>query len=113
MIGITLGDSAGIGPEIVQKAIDSGRLNPAFKCRIIGEPVGEPGKPTPETARASLAALEESARLALSGEIKAVVTGPVSKAHLQEIGFEFPGQTEFYASRCGAVNYAMCLTGGL
>jgi 4-hydroxythreonine-4-phosphate dehydrogenase len=28
------------------------------------------------------------------------------------IGFEFPGQTEFFANRAGEENFAMCLTGG-
>ena len=112
IIGITLGDPAGIGPEIVAKAISSGQLNPAFEYRVIGIPAGEPGNPTPESARAALEALEEAARLLLSGEIQAVVTGPVAKASLQEIGFEFPGQTEFFAARCGIADYAMCLTGG-
>ena len=27
-------------------------------------------------------------------------------------GFRFPGQTEFFAERCGVKNFAMCLTGG-
>jgi len=111
-IGITLGDAAGIGPEVIQKALDSGKLNPDFQYRVIGKLVGEPGIPTPETARAALDALEESARLVLSGEIQAVVTGPVSKVHLQEVGFDFPGQTEFFAARSRVSNYAMCLTGG-
>src|SRR5258708_37026155 len=64
------------------------------------------------TTRAARAAQEESARLALAGEIAAVVTGPIHKARIQAIGFEFPGQTEFFASRAREVNFAMCLTGG-
>ena len=28
------------------------------------------------------------------------------------MGFRFPGQTEFFAERCGVKNFAMCLTGG-
>ena len=31
---------------------------------------------------------------------------------MYEIGFKFPGQTEFFAERCGVKNFAMCLTGG-
>ena len=31
---------------------------------------------------------------------------------MYEIGFRFPGQTEFFAERCGVKNFAMCLTGG-
>jgi 4-hydroxythreonine-4-phosphate dehydrogenase len=47
-----------------------------------------------------------------AGEIAAVVTGPIHKARMQAVGFEFPGQTEFYANRAGEENFAMCLTGG-
>ncbi len=52
-----------------------------------------------------------AAGLALSGEIDAVVTGPIHKARMYEIGFQFPGQTEFFADRCGVENFAMLLTG--
>ena len=31
---------------------------------------------------------------------------------MYEAGFKFPGQTEFFAERCGVKDYAMCLTGG-
>ena len=31
---------------------------------------------------------------------------------MYDIGFKFPGQTEFFAARCGVDNYAMLLTGG-
>ena len=46
------------------------------------------------------------------GEIDAIVTGPIHKARMYEIGFKFPGQTEFFADRCGVSNFAMLLTGG-
>jgi 4-hydroxythreonine-4-phosphate dehydrogenase len=112
VIGITLGDSAGIGPEIVDAALASGRLPAGFEYRVIGERAGAPGQPTPETARAAVAALEEAARLAQSGEIAAIVTGPIAKSRAQAAGFEFPGQTEFFAARAGITDFAMCLTGG-
>ena len=31
---------------------------------------------------------------------------------MYQVGFQFPGQTEFFAERCGIRNFAMCLTGG-
>jgi 4-hydroxythreonine-4-phosphate dehydrogenase len=112
-IGITLGDRAGIGPEIVQAALDSGRLSKNAEYSIIGQPVAcSLGQPTKETARAALDALEEGAALAGRGEIQAIVTGPIHKARMYEIGFKFPGQTEFFADRCGVKNFAMLLTGG-
>jgi 4-hydroxythreonine-4-phosphate dehydrogenase len=112
-IGITLGDPAGIGPEIIQAALASGRLSQNADYSVIGRAVDcSLGQPTPETARAALDALEEGAALARRGEIDAIVTGPIHKARMYEIGFKFPGQTEFFAERCGVKNFAMLLTGG-
>src|SRR5206468_11983554 len=64
------------------------------------------------TARAAAGALEEAVTLARRGELDAIVTGPVHKARMYNVGFRFPGQTEFFAERCGVKNFAMCLTGG-
>lgn len=112
-IGITLGDCAGIGPEIVERALKSGRVPDSTEYVVLGrQPNCKPGVPTPETARAAAAALEEAVTLARRGELDAIVTGPVHKARMYEVGFRFPGQTEFFAERCGAKNFAMCLTGG-
>lgn len=112
-IGITLGDAAGIGPEVVEAALRCGQLPTNFDYTIIGQyPKCEPGKPTAETARAATEALEESVRLARQGELAAIVTGPIHKARMYEIGFQFPGQTEFFAARCDVENFAMLLTGG-
>ena len=110
-IGITLGDCAGIGPEIVDLALKSGRVPDSAEYVVIGrQPNCYPGKPTIETARAAAAALEEAVTLAGRGELDAIVTGPVHKARMYDIGFKFPGQTEFLAQRCGIKNFAMCLT---
>jgi 4-hydroxythreonine-4-phosphate dehydrogenase len=112
-IGITLGDCAGIGPEIVDPALKSDRIARPAEYKIIGKyPDCQPGQPTHETARAAAAALEEAVTLARRGELDAIVTGPVHKARMYEVGFKFPGQTEFFAERCGIKNFAMCLTGG-
>ena len=112
-IGITLGDPAGIGPEVVYAALESKRVPVDADYKIVGNyPKCTVGQPTLETARAAAAALEEAATLARRGELDAVVTGPVHKATMYDIGFKFPGQTEFFADRCGVTNYAMLLTGG-
>ena len=110
-IGITLGDCAGIGPEIVDLALKSGRVPDSAEYVVIGrQPNCHPGEPTIETARAAAAALEEAVTLARRGKLNAIVTGPVHKARMYDIGFKFPGQTEFFAQRCGIKNFAMCLT---
>src|SRR6059058_3465176 len=112
-IVITLGDCAGIGPEIVDLALKSGRVPDSAEYVIIGrQPNCKSGEPTVETARAAAAALEEAVTLARRGELDAIVTGPVHKARMYEVGFRFPGQTEFFAERCGVKDFAMCLTGG-
>ena len=112
-IGITLGDCAGIGPEIVELALKSDGVPDSVEYVVIGrQPDCAPGKPTADTARAAAAALEEAVTLARRGELNSIVTGPIHKARMYEIGFKFPGQTEFFAERCGVENFAMCLTGG-
>ncbi len=72
-----------------------------------------PGRPSIAGAHCSLDSLEIAVGLARSGSAAAVVTGPVSKVQLYEIGFSHPGQTEFVAERCGvaASNVAMMLAG--
>lgn len=111
-VGITRGDQAGIGPEIVAAALASGELSGEFTYRLIGEEIkAVRGKPDATTARAALDALEQAAALLESGNIDAVVTAPVGKEGLHEAGFDFPGQTEFFAQRLGCDNHAMCLTG--
>jgi 4-hydroxythreonine-4-phosphate dehydrogenase len=80
---------------------------------VIGSSEGHTvGKPTDASARAAVDAMEAAARRLLAGEIQAVVTGPVCKHALHRVGFEFPGQTEFFAARAGVEDFAMCLTGG-
>jgi 4-hydroxythreonine-4-phosphate dehydrogenase len=112
-VGITLGDQAGIGPEIVRAALASGRLPADAQYTVVGQRIDcSLGQSTSATARAAWDALEETARLALNGELDAVVTAPIHKAAMYDIGFKFPGQTEFFAERCGVKNFAMLLTGG-
>ncbi len=112
-IAITLGDAAGVGPEIVRAALVSGELEEGVNYRVLGEvPGAVAGVPTVVTAQAAKEALGEAVRLATAGEVAAVVTGPIHKARMREVGFDFPGQTEFFAARSGVGDFAMCLTGG-
>lgn len=61
----------------------------------------EPGQPNLAGARCALDSLELGVGLARSLMASGLVTGPVSKAQLYQIGFTYPGQTEFVAERCG------------
>lgn len=111
VIGYTLGDQAGIGPEIMHAALQALAGEDA-EFRPMGAAIAAtPGQPTRETALAALEQLENAAAALRSGSIDAVVTAPVCKENLHSVGFHFPGQTEFFADRLGVQNYAMCLTG--
>jgi len=57
-------------------------------------------------------AVEEAARLALAGEVDAIVTGPVHKHALHLAGFRYPGLTEFLSHLAGDVDVAMMLAAG-
>lgn len=109
---ITPGDIAGIGPEIIAKAL----ADPSLPQDVVFETLpahcsARPGHPTAETARCAWDALERAAELLACGAADGVVTGPVAKEHLQAIGFPFPGQTEFFTERLQVNNTAMCLSG--
>ena len=59
-----------------------------------------PGAPDRAGADLALASLTEATELTLRGEAAAMVTAPIAKALLAEVGFDFPGQTEFVAAAC-------------
>jgi len=102
VIALTLGDTAGIGPEVVAKTLSDPRLPKGFQYEVLGQRTGaKPGKLTRASARASLRALEEAAQGCRSGRFAAMVTGPVQKESLAAISPGFVGQTEFLARACG------------
>ena len=119
-LAFTCGDPAGIGPEIIAAWLAAHRaeakevavIGPATWLAILDTvaekiPVGleeyaaTPGQPDGEGALVAWAAMERAAAGCKSGEFSGVVTGPVSKAALARIGYDFPGQTEFFAARWG------------
>jgi 4-hydroxythreonine-4-phosphate dehydrogenase len=65
-----------------------------------------------EAGRLSGQAIEQAARLALSGQVDAIVTGPVHKHALHVAGHRYPGVTEFLAHLAGDVPVAMMLATG-
>jgi 4-hydroxythreonine-4-phosphate dehydrogenase len=107
-LAVAVGDPRGIGPEVVRKAL---RQPLDAEVRIVGG--WEDGAPTEiEAGRAAAQGIEAAARLALSGEVDAIVTGPVNKAALHVAGYRFPGITEFLAHIAGDIPVAMMLTTG-
>ncbi|MBU0555449.1 MAG: 4-hydroxythreonine-4-phosphate dehydrogenase PdxA [Alphaproteobacteria bacterium] len=149
-IAISLGDPAGIGPEVIAKAWDAREqeaLPPFFvvgdarafaqvwqgPVRLIGDPIeaeaafgdalpclqvseaGEivPGQPSLDGARCAFQSLEAATGLVRAESASALVTAPISKSQLAQVGFTHPGQTEFVAERCGVSrgNVVMMLAG--
>lgn len=117
-LALTCGDPAGVGPEVIARwilqhpaeAADCVAIGPASWLEQLpiqgvavdgGNYQAVAGKPDSEGARIALRALEMAADGCLSGDFGAVVTAPVSKKQLVDIGYTFPGQTEFFAERWG------------
>src|SRR5438132_7537156 len=94
-VGITLGDCAGIGPEIVDLALKSGRVPDSVEYVVIGRQPGcKPGAPTFKTARAAAAALEEAVTRARRGGFLAIVTGEVNNEWSYTAEFKYHVLTE-------------------
>ncbi len=128
-IAVTLGDPRGIGPEITARALQTPL---AATVVAVGPDDLLPGIPAEARVgvgawdggtgeRAGSAALragtlagravETAARMALAGEVDALVTAPVEKFALQHAGFPWPGHTEWLAHLAGDVEVAMMLAG--
>ncbi|HXG62537.1 MAG TPA: 4-hydroxythreonine-4-phosphate dehydrogenase PdxA [Planctomycetota bacterium] len=96
-LAVTLGDPAGIGPEVVDKA-----LREPYDAEIVTVGRRSGG------AREALDAIDEAADLALSGKVDGIVTAPVSKERIARLGVPFVGHTEYLAARAGVRLPVMC-----
>lgn len=139
MLALTMGDPAGIGPEITLAAWQARRSGAPFMvigdpalypgCAVVGSareaasmfasalpvlPVGlsvpaVPGRPDSANAEAIIAAIERAVALTQAGETAAVVTNPIAKSVLYAAGFAHPGHTEFLAALTGTAMPVMML----
>ena len=137
-VGITLGDPAGIGPEIVATAL--AHASRAWTSRVVVYGDREPleraahllnltlppdlpilgagtganaiaGKPDEATGLAQVGFLEDAVAASRRGELAAIVTAPISKTWAKRAGFAFPGHTEMLAARLGAADVVMMFAG--
>lgn len=126
-VGITLGDPAGIGPEIIYKALK--RLRGLADFTVIGDawvfkrPAGAKfidlnnvahknfkfGKLSADYGRASIEYLDAALELIKNKEINCLVTCPISKEAIKLAHFNWPGHTEYLAQKTHSKNYAMML----
>ncbi len=100
-LAVTLGDPAGIGPEVVDKAL---RERFDAEITVLGARSGG--------AKEALAAVDEAADLALAKRIDGIVTAPVSKERIARLGIPFTGHTEYLAARAGVKLPVMCFVAG-
>ncbi len=131
MIVLSMGEPAGIGPEVTAKAWQAGA--PPFcvlgdAALYAGVPVARvesieeaaavfghalpvlhrplpapatPGVLDPRNAPAVIAAIAEAVALAQAGRAGAIVTCPIQKSVLTAAGFPHPGHTEFLGELAG------------
>ncbi len=122
---ITLGDVAGIGPEIVARAWPT--LHEYAEPVVVGDQARlPPGIPAVNPSAADLSAVETgevsaaAGRAAydwlvyaidecLAGRADGIVTCPLHKEGLHAAGVNYPGHTEILADRTGAKSHAMLL----
>ncbi len=138
-IGITMGDPAGVGPEIIIKSMAS--LSPGERraYRIFGNesslaaaegvlntgidlatldihqtgipgPVMPFGKLDERGGEACFRFIEAAVGQALAGEIAGIVTAPINKAALNAAGHHYDGHTGMLAALTGAKSSFMLLT---
>ena len=137
-LGLTLGDPAGIGPEIVAATLAA--APDAWRRRIVvygdreplergaraigvtlppgltirGDGLGEGvafGAPDERSGAAQVGYLEAAVAAAGRGELAAIVTAPISKTWARRAGFAFPGHTEMLARRLGVPDVVMFFVG--
>jgi 4-hydroxythreonine-4-phosphate dehydrogenase len=109
-IAITVGDPAGIGPEIAEKAVADPRVTDVCDPVVYGPPAETffaAGVPTAETGRAAYAAIVRAASDAQAGRVAALTTGPISKEALALAGLPYRGHTDLLAELTGAETVAM------
>jgi len=103
-LAITLGDPAGIGAEVVEKALRGLEV----PVRLFGGFQGpiRYGEISAEYGRVALQAIEDALAAIGRGECGALVTAPIHKQSIALAGSPFPGHTELLADRAGLKRYA-------
>jgi 4-hydroxythreonine-4-phosphate dehydrogenase len=112
-IAITLGDPAGIGPEITAKALRDARVRRVCRPIVVGSSTRiAMGRPSRKAGLRALEALRRGLLLVETGQADALVTAPVSKESFRLADHGFPGHTEWLAARCHTPDVAMLMVAG-
>jgi 4-hydroxythreonine-4-phosphate dehydrogenase len=109
-IAITVGDPAGIGPEIARKAADDARVRAVCEPVLYGPPSGvrfEPGVLSAEAGQAAYDAICLAVRDALADQVAAVATAPINKLAFARAGLPWKGHTDLLGYLTGSQRPAM------
>ena len=109
-IALTVGDPAGVGPELVDKAMRNPAVLAACEPVRYGPPPGDrfaPGVLSSDAGRAAYDALVRAVDDAIAGRVDAVATAPVNKEAWAIAGLPWRGHTDLLAHLTGASRTAM------
>ena len=168
VIGITLGDPNGVGPEIIVKILSQkwvfalcrplvighdevlrqalslappveddapggrvgGETAPTLDINVISQPAAgqyrygtvdvlnpagveigrlKPGQEQAEAGRLAVESVKRAARMAMAGDIAALVTAPMNKAAMGLAGYAYAGHTELLAEITGTKRFRLAL----
>lgn len=112
-LALTVGDPAGIGPELCEKALADAGLRQCCDLRVYGPSAAEararftPGALSAEAGRASYEYIVHAVRDAMAGRVEAIVTAPVNKEAFERAGLSWKGHTDLLAHLTGAPRAVM------
>ena len=109
-VAITVGDPAGIGPEVAERAATDPRVLAVCEPIIYAPPAGTAYAPGVLDAAAGRAAYEVIVRAvadAQRGAVDAIATAPVNKEAFRLAGLEWSGHTDLLAHLTGSRHVAM------
>jgi 4-hydroxythreonine-4-phosphate dehydrogenase len=138
VIALTIGDPAGIGPEVVIKALADPQLAPLAHWIVVGDArvlertekaIGlklqsaeirdisaladfenfQFGRLDARCGAAAVEYVRIATEMCLEGSADAMVTAPLNKEAVTLSGLPFSGHTEYIAQLCGAANSRMLL----
>jgi 4-hydroxythreonine-4-phosphate dehydrogenase len=109
-IALTVGDPAGVGPEIAAKAAADPSVRAACEPIIYGPENGRrfaPGVLSAEAGQAAYDTIVRAVRDAQRGAVHAIATAPVNKLAFARAGLPWKGHTDLLAHLTGASRAAM------
>jgi 4-hydroxythreonine-4-phosphate dehydrogenase len=109
-VAITLGDPAGIGPEIAHRAAIDPRVLEVCEPVLYGpDDYADyvPGQLSAQAGRAAYHAIVRAVDDAVAGYVDAVATAPINKEAFALAGLPWHGHTELLAALTGAPSVAM------